>query len=325
MSHLFLSDEFLNFTRIGVHRDNRFYLDTNGNGTWDNVAGGDDVFTFGKPGDEPIVGDWDGDGFDDIGVHRGNRFYLDTNGNGVWDFVAGGDDLFHFGKTSGDEAIIGDWSGDGLDKIGVHRGNRFYLDTNGNGVWDYVAGGDDLYHFGKTSGDEAIIGDWSGDGQDDIGVHRGNRFYLDTNGNGVWDHVVGGDELYHFGKTSGDEAIIGDWSGDGQDKIGVQRGNRFYLDTNGNGAWDDVGGGDNLYHFGKTTGDNGIAGTWKPAAAPPMPAAADAIVARDRSTSMTVPPMDLLAALMDELDHDSDALFETLANGKPRRLKPVAS
>ena len=34
---------------------------------------------------------------------------------------------------------------------------------------------------------------------DDIGVQRGDRFYLDANGNGRWDGDTGGDILYRFG------------------------------------------------------------------------------------------------------------------------------
>jgi len=76
---------------LGVQRGDLFYLDINGNGVWNNFAGGDAVYRFGNPGDVPIVGDWDGDGNDNIGFHRGNQFYLDVNGNGKWDNFAGGD------------------------------------------------------------------------------------------------------------------------------------------------------------------------------------------------------------------------------------------
>jgi len=268
---------------IGVHRGDQFYLDVNGNGTWNNVAGGDAVFRFGNPGDEPIVGDWDGDGFDNIGVHRGNLFYLDVNGNGKWDSVAGGDAVFKFGNP-GDQAVIGDWDGDGSDNLGFHRGDRFYLDVNGNGAWNNFAGGDASYRFGNP-GDEPTAGDWNGNGTDSIGFHRGDRFYLDVNGNGAWDNVAGGDARYRFGNV-GDAPIVGDWNGNGSDNIGFHRGDRFYLDVNGNGAWDHFAGGDAYYRFGNTTGDIGIAGNWKLAA--PLLATGEAIEASDRFASLTV-------------------------------------
>jgi len=244
--------------KIGFHRGDRFYQDVNGNGAWDNFAGGDAFYRFGNPSDVPIVGDWDGDGNDDIGFHRGDKFYLDVNGNGKWDNVAGGDAVFRFGN-SGDLPVIGDWDGDGTDNIGFHRGDRFYLDVNGNGTWDHFGGGDAYYRFGNA-GDYPIAGDWNGNGTDSIGFHRGDRFYLDVNGNGVWNNFAGGDAYYRFGNV-GDTPIIGDWGGDGTDNIGFHRGNRFYLDVNGNGAWNNFAGGDAYYTFGNV-GDTPIAGNW---------------------------------------------------------------
>lgn len=244
--------------QIGIVRGNLFYTDTNGDGIWNGIAGGDAREVFGMPGDEPLVGDWDGNGFDNIGVNRGNQFYLDTNGNGVWDGNAGGDDFFFFGIPT-DSPVIGDWNGDGKDSIGIKRGNQYYLDKNGNGEWNGVAGGDTAFFFGLTS-DEMIAGDWDGDGADSIGIKRGNQFYLDTNGNERWDGVAGGDEAFFFGITS-DVALSGDWDGDGVDSVGIQRQNFFYLDSNGNGVWDGLRGGDGLRIFG-VSGDVPITGRW---------------------------------------------------------------
>jgi hypothetical protein len=60
------------------------------------------AFFFGKAGDIPLVGDWNGDGTDDAGVFRSsleNR-YLNYNKKGV------ADKTFPFGK-SGDSAVVG--------------------------------------------------------------------------------------------------------------------------------------------------------------------------------------------------------------------------
>jgi len=236
---------------IGVYRGSSFLMDMNGSGTWDSADG---AYKFGKTTDDQIVGDWDGDGYDEIGVHRGNRFYLDVNGNGKWDSSV--DVVRTFGMAT-DEAIIGDWNSDGVDDIGVRRGNRFYLDVDGNGKWDSSV---DLVRTFGIATDKAIIGDWNADGVDEIGVHRGNRFFLDVNGNGKWDSSV--DEVRTFGMAT-DAAIIGDWNADGVDEIGVHRGNRFYLDVNGNGKWDSSI--DEAHTFGNAT-DEAIIGVWRPPA-----------------------------------------------------------
>jgi hypothetical protein len=166
------------------------------------------AYKFGRGSDQPIVGDWDGDGTDEIGVHRGAWFLLDLNGNGSWDRKAGGDMAYRFGKA-GDQPVVGDWDGDGTDEIGVHRRGRFLLDVTGNGTWDRKAGGDAAYKFGSAKA-QPVVGDWDGDGTDEIGVHRGNKFILDSNGNGQWDKIAGGDNVYTFG-AAGDTPLVGNW------------------------------------------------------------------------------------------------------------------
>ncbi|MBS1967750.1 MAG: hypothetical protein JST60_18430, partial [Chloroflexi bacterium SZAS-1] len=74
-------------------------------------------YTYGLPGDKPIVGDWNGDGIDTPGVVRGNTWYLrNSNTSGVADIV------FTYGLPT-DKPIVGDWNGDGIDTPGVVRGS----------------------------------------------------------------------------------------------------------------------------------------------------------------------------------------------------------
>lgn len=193
---------------IGIHRNRSFYLDLNGNGIWDGAAGGDGIRPFGNPDDTPVVGDWNGDGIDDIGIHRNRSFYLDQDGNGMWESH---NDVIHIFGNSGDTPIIGDWNGDGTDNIGVHRGRRFYRDFSGNGQWDGQwdgLNGDLVTTFGNAD-DLPIIGDWNGDGADEIGIHRNRHFYRDLNGNGIWDGPSI-DIVSIFG-IAGDTPIIGKW------------------------------------------------------------------------------------------------------------------
>ncbi|MCW5982010.1 MAG: hypothetical protein KIT09_28250 [Bryobacteraceae bacterium] len=53
--------------KVGVFKDSMWYLDWNGNGTWDGPTA-DRNYSFGWPGVTPIVGDWTGDGRTKIGV-----------------------------------------------------------------------------------------------------------------------------------------------------------------------------------------------------------------------------------------------------------------
>jgi hypothetical protein len=72
--------------KIGVFRNStqKFYLDRNGNGTWN--TGVDRTNNFGIKEDIPVCGEWNGTTVTEIGVFRPSThmFYLDYNGNGVW-------------------------------------------------------------------------------------------------------------------------------------------------------------------------------------------------------------------------------------------------
>jgi len=208
---------------------------------------------------KPIVGDWDGDGADEIGLYHNGRFYLDSTGNGTWDSVSGGDTFYNFGIGSIEGTalpVVGDWDANGVDDLGLYNQGRFYLDTTGNGVWDAVSGGDTFSRFGIGSIEGTafpVVGDWDANGADDLGLYNQGRFYLDTTGNRKWDAVSGGDtfHFYNVGPILNTaNPIVGDWDGDQGDEIGLSNQGRFYLDANGNGAWNSVSGGDTFYNFG---------------------------------------------------------------------------
>jgi hypothetical protein len=96
-------------TTIGVYRpsNSSFNLrNVNYSGS-DYPASLDTTFFFGIPGDQPVVGDWNGDGVMTVGVYRPgtNTFYLrNSNTTGA------GDVTVVFG-SSGDEPLAGDWNG----------------------------------------------------------------------------------------------------------------------------------------------------------------------------------------------------------------------
>ncbi|MCJ7445708.1 MAG: multicopper oxidase domain-containing protein [Methanotrichaceae archaeon] len=184
---------------IGVFRSGSWYLDANGDRIW---GPGDLTGQFGLAGDQPVAGDWNGDGKDKIGVLRGGTsWFLDANGDRTW---GPGDLTGTFGVPL-DLQVAGDWNGDGKDEIGVLRGGTsWYLDYNGNRIW----GPGDLTGTFGISGDRPVSGDWNGDGKDEIGVLRGGTsWYLDYNGDRIWGP---GDLTATFG-LSGDQPVAGYW------------------------------------------------------------------------------------------------------------------
>ena len=216
----------LNATKIGVFRNStllnstrQFYLDYDGNGRWSaaldrtyNFSGVQYNFRLNISGDIPISGNWNNNRTDKIGVFRNSThmFYLDYNGNGSYDGPVV-DRQYNFG-LSGDLPISGDWNNDGRSEIGVFRNSThlFYLDYNGNGTWNGAVV-DRQYNFG-LSGDKPVVGDWDNDGISEIGTYRNSTklFYLDYNGNGVWNGSVV-DRQYNFSSISGDKPVSGKW------------------------------------------------------------------------------------------------------------------
>ena len=57
--------------------------------------------------------------------------------------------------------LVGDWSGTGTAKLGVFRAASgwWYLDTNGNGLWD-GCGTDACLFRGGAPTDTPVVGTW---------------------------------------------------------------------------------------------------------------------------------------------------------------------
>jgi len=54
---------------------------------------------------------------------------------------------------------VGDWNGDGRAKLGVFRNGTWYLDYNGNGLWDSCTI-DRCLPFVGLATDTPVVGDW---------------------------------------------------------------------------------------------------------------------------------------------------------------------
>ena len=62
-----------------------------------------------------------------------------------------------------------------------------------------------------------VVGDFNGDGKDEIGVFYKGEWFLDLNGNGQWDP----EDLWAKLGSEADRPVTGDWDGDGKDDIGI--------------------------------------------------------------------------------------------------------
>jgi hypothetical protein len=160
---------------------------------------------------------------DRIGVFFGGTFYLRfTNSTGTADIIA------NFGGEPSDLPVVGDWNADGVDTIGVYRGNEgvFYLsDSNTTPAitYNFVLG---------NPGDSPFAGRWTADMTGSgTGVYR--------NSNGILYQkktlVTGVSDFFAVFGNPGDVGYAGDWNADGLDSIGIYRASNttWYMTNNG--------------------------------------------------------------------------------------------
>ncbi|WP_161604415.1 SdrD B-like domain-containing protein [Roseiconus nitratireducens] len=189
-------------------------------------------------------------------------------------------------------ALVGDFDGDGDDEVAIFVAGEWFVDLNGNGVWDEG----DLWIRLGTERDRPVVGDWDGDGKDDIGIYgrswerdpqrirfdaglpdpanRTRRFLESNKRMGLVSMRLRGkaqerllrrgdgqlradavDHVFQFGEDV-DTPISGDWNGDGIDQIGTFRGGNWVLDTEGDGRKKK---GEVMFEFGRP-GDQPIVG-----------------------------------------------------------------
>ncbi|MGC5629193.1 glycoside hydrolase family 3 N-terminal domain-containing protein [Georgenia sp. Z1344] len=209
-----------------------FYL----NDGWDIWA--DHEFSFGRPGDQVLVGDWDGNGSDTLAVRRGNAYFLSNS------LYGGNADVeLTFGRD-GDTVLVGDWDGDGVDSFAVRRGNSYFL-TNS------LAGGDAETELDYGRADDAVlVGDYDADGIDTFAVRRGNTYYVSNSLSSGW-----ADEEFDYGRAN-DEVLVGDWDGNGSDTFASRRGNLYLVSNTFDGGW-----ADREVRYGRS-GDEVFVGDW---------------------------------------------------------------
>ena len=91
-----------------------------------NTQGIADIkFFFGNPGDVPIAGDFNGDGFDTVSIYRpSNQTFYIINKLGSGDQGLGAADFSYVFGNPGDKPFVGDFNGNGVETAGLHASRR---------------------------------------------------------------------------------------------------------------------------------------------------------------------------------------------------------
>ncbi|NLY01624.1 MAG: hypothetical protein GXY83_36520 [Rhodopirellula sp.] len=193
-------------------------------------------------------------------LDRGQWTLTDANGAVTHQFIFG---------LEGATPLTGDFNGDGIDEVAVFFDGLWFIDLNGNGVWDQG----DLWARLGEAGDQPVTGDWDGDGKTDIGIFgrvwagderaieaepglpdlaneqigrrknvppaaeeatSGCRTLKRTSAGELRNDLI--DHVFQYG-GEGDRAVTGDFNGDGVTNIGLFRHGTWYLDMDGDGRW----------------------------------------------------------------------------------------
>jgi len=115
-----------------------------------------------QAGDQPVLGDWDGNGAEDLAIFRaGGTWHIRSTG------TAGGGTVttFTYGVQAGDRPIAGDWDGNGKTDPGIYRGTQVHLKGS------LTTGTASTFDHG-TGGAQPLVGVWSGTAMPGIGTFR---------------------------------------------------------------------------------------------------------------------------------------------------------
>jgi hypothetical protein len=153
-----------------------------------NTQGVADIrYFFGNPADIPIAGDFDGDGCDTVSLYRpseGKAYIINRLGSG--EAGVGVAEISYYFGNPGDKPFAGDFDGDGVDTVGLHRestGLVYFRNTHTQGVADHD------FVFGNPA-DLLVAGDWTGVGFSTPALFRPDEarfFFRHTNTQGIAD------------------------------------------------------------------------------------------------------------------------------------------
>jgi subtilisin len=237
---------------VGAYNAGMWYL------RFSNTTGAADITVAfgGDVSDQPVVGDWNGNGIDTVGVYRNSTgFFLlsDSNTAPAVNYTV----LF---GNPGDLPFAGKW-----DNTMTGSGIGVYRDSNGilYQKKQLTSGVDDFFAIFGNPGDKPVAGDWEGNGFDSIGIYRSSSTTWFMSNNSTPSGIVFSDIDFVLDIAT-HAPFAGDWDGDGDSTPGwLTAAGVVYLHPNNS-----IVGPDNVFAYGPAS-SKPVAGKWTAAGGRP--------------------------------------------------------
>ncbi|QDU61409.1 hypothetical protein Pan216_22650 [Planctomycetes bacterium Pan216] len=214
---------------IAVTRGNSFLFNTSRLSSYSSDSLLEVQFGFGS--DQQFVGDWDGNGTINVGVARivDGILHWFLNTSEINDFDPSQFTMGLFG-IEGDQAIVGDWDGNGRSDIGIHRSSTATWSFDMDG--DFAFGPADLNLVYGNPGDTPVVTAVGAEQFAQIGVVRGATWFLNQSSSVSAFDPANFRTPFVYGVGT-DSFFMGDWNGDFVSEIGIFRPSVFSLNVNG--------------------------------------------------------------------------------------------
>ena len=200
------------------------------------------------PGDRFFVGDFNGDGKDEVAVFNGTNWVMeylgllvDDGANGLKLIARYDNSMPGWDFTPGDRFYVADFNGDGKKDLFVFNGSNWaipyvgMLRSTGTGFALAKRYDANMPGWEMRPGDRHVVGDFSGDGKEDLWVFNGSNWsipylgMLRSNGTSLsmskrYDGTMPGWQM-----RANDRHYVGDFDGDGKADLYVFNGTNWSI------------------------------------------------------------------------------------------------